>query len=120
MTEQRAPLTPAERADLRQKAEEATPGPWEHVPFSDEVIEAADREHTQIATSNDSVADAAYIAAISPDRLLALLDEVERLEEKIRLAHLDGVTERACWHGHKTRQVGCVSCSIIFDLGDEP
>lgn len=62
--------------DLRAKAKAATPGPWERhggsfvaQPASDPHIEA------------DSEADAAYIAAASPDVLLGLLDDIEHERE---------------------------------------
>lgn len=83
------------RDDLRRLAEKATPGPWRrtedgvtsswaeglpathrhtvsapHAPFAfGETIAAAPTE-----------ADARYLAAVSPDRVLALLDHVEALE----------------------------------------
>ena len=97
-TANRLPLTPAERADLRQKAEQATPGPWAEdidtrIGGADQVMFADRRGRLMtlcfISSGRDdddsSEADARYIAAISPDRLLALLDEVERLEQAERL-----------------------------------
>lgn len=88
MPEPRLPLTPAERADLRQKAEKATPGPWKDgAPawFRGRTDpEAGKRPITANALgvigNIYGRGNANYIAAISPDRLLALLDEVERLE----------------------------------------
>ena len=63
-------MTPEERADLRRLAEEATPGPWSS---AEEWLQAAG-------------GDASYLAACSPERILALLGKVDRLEAELEEA----------------------------------
>ena len=67
--------------ELRGLALAATPGPWE--AEDDKVLRMLDAEtadyHTQcwsISGVGQSVANAAYLAAVSPDVVLALLDEI--------------------------------------------
>lgn len=96
MPEPRLPLTPAERADLRSLAKQATPGPW-MTGYAEphRVLDVAGGFIVAEACSTPSLDgrslrqrqedQSAYIAAVSPDRLLALLDEVERLEQAERL-----------------------------------
>lgn len=94
MTEQRAPLTPAERADLRRKAEQATPGPRKSgapAHYRGRTDPEAGKRAITVGTFGVigniyGRGDAEFIAAVSPDRLLALLDEVERLEHALWLA----------------------------------
>jgi hypothetical protein len=85
-------MTPEQLTRLRRLAEAATPGPWQHYrdklrpQFSTRVNEVqADRERAVVAWSgfDDSArpekqhaANAAYIAAVSPDVTLALLDTI--------------------------------------------
>lgn len=99
--------------DLRKLAETATPGPWQTLgPDSPGQWMVYD-DHWCIATASwydpeydyatrqkppdprayiDADANAAYIAAASPDVILALLDEVERLRAALKsnasVAHL--------------------------------
>ncbi len=76
-------------AELRALAEAATPGPWRHsgatvwAPMSpDDPTDYSGEAVAYVPTLGDEfdADDAAYIAAASPDRILALLDEVARLE----------------------------------------
>lgn len=86
MTEQRDTKVLVE--ELRKLAEQATPGPWEnhhrqeaactienfcHVTYS---------EHCPALAYVAVTSDAAYIAAASPDRILALIEENQRLREE--------------------------------------
>jgi hypothetical protein len=88
--------------DLRQLAEAATPGPWMHYrdrlrpQFSTRINEVqAGGERAVIAWSgfDDSsrpekqhAANAAYITACSPDRILALLDTRDAVREALNRA----------------------------------
>jgi hypothetical protein len=75
--------------DLRAKAKAATPGPWEAGEnHNDEPCVYADNGNRWIAVLPHlcvtpilemAQADAAFIAAASPDVVLGLLDEIERL-----------------------------------------
>ena len=83
---------PRDLADLREKASEATPGPWE--ADGDEVWRPSDVYGLTIATTSDDTgkpsANAHFIAAASPDRILALIEHAEALEaqvERVRALH---------------------------------
>jgi len=88
-------MTPAEPNQLRDLAKAATPGPWRveaqgHAPH--EVarvnnLEVAPPDSVELAHCAD---DAAYIAAVSPDVVIALLAEVDRLRLLLR--------ESTAWH----------------------
>ena len=69
---------------LRRLAEQATPGPWRVNMKGHSYHEVARVNDLEIAPPNSVdlshwTVDAAYIAAASPDVVLALLDEIERL-----------------------------------------
>lgn len=103
--------------ELRKLAEGATPGPWEaHAPHGwmddtyDEhlVFKAGDRSYEAQITpgggehGDDGLRpeDAAYIAAVSPDVVLGLLDRLEVAEGAVarvraHLDRLDAVIERS-------------------------
>lgn len=79
--------------DLRKLAEAATPGPWE-AQFM--WVQAVDL--TPIAEIEDSLADTAYIAAMSPDRTIVLLDHIEALQAA--LVRLQDAIQATDWdHG---------------------
>ncbi len=97
-----ANLTPEGLADIKAKAEAATPGPYSIDPdpqWAGRIVRNPDGrivfdcsiwEH-----GDNSQEDAAYIAALSPDVALALVAEVERLSAlwvslEEALALLDG------------------------------
>jgi hypothetical protein len=103
------PMPAEQRAQIKQLAEAATPGPWinkqEWLPaivvtpdprpsFSDDVLYLADcRAFSSILPGE---ANAAYIAAVSPDVTLATLAYVEALETALlaaqaRLDRFDGI-----------------------------
>jgi hypothetical protein len=82
-------LMQTERKELRKLAQAATPGPWQ--PDDEAQICA---NNMVIAVAGEPVggtqrrgdwghldADAAYIAACSPDRILALLDALDAAEK---------------------------------------
>ena len=77
-------MTRSELNQLRDLAQAATPGPWRveaQGHAAQEVarvnnLEVAPPDHVELAHCAD---DAAYIAAVSPDVVLALLSDVERL-----------------------------------------
>lgn len=72
--------------DLRRLAEAATPGPWRVEGWDDGMVVQNPNGDIivdySISTGDDKadVADAAYIVACSPDRILALLDRLDALE----------------------------------------
>lgn len=82
---------------LRERALKATPGPWQHErlgiiqggPMQTYVNGAA---MPQLFTSHgadfmepgDYLANADFVAAANPANVLALLDEIERLEQKVQ------------------------------------
>ena len=71
--------------ELKRLAEQATPGPWLHDKFGDEpwfTVLARDVPAPCVA-ENLSQADAAYIAAASPDVVMGLIAEVEVLTRMI-------------------------------------
>jgi len=88
-------MTHSELNQLRDLAKAATPGPWRveaqgHAPH--EVarvnnLEVAPPDSVELAHCAD---DAAYIAAVSPDVVIALLAEVDRLRLLLR--------ESTAWH----------------------
>jgi len=94
-----------DECELRRLAEAATPGPWEWVggppePFAlksngkdgkayQYVLHGeSGRVYSEYSDDPDfievSIDDSAYIAAANPARVLALLDEIERMRESIR------------------------------------
>ncbi len=83
---------------LRSLAEAATPGPWEAQitksrkccgifhPYPEPVKGEFEGEHVILEGSSYLDAkDAAFIAACSPDVILALIGEVEELRARVRL-----------------------------------
>lgn len=67
-------------AALRSAADKATPGPWRHPPRSMSVL----TESVGYCVASDlTEANATYVAAVSPDVVLALLDENERLRDLV-------------------------------------
>ena len=88
-------MTPAELNQLRALAQAATPGPWRVEARGHAAQEVARVNNLEVAPP-DSVelslcaTDAAYIAAVSPDVVLGLIDEVDRLRLLLR--------ESAAWH----------------------
>jgi len=92
-------LTQEQRAELRAKAEAATPGPWYAtdgvvwaiVPVmgmgydtgrNGEPIPIPVVEPSQERIADSSEQDAAYIAAADPQTVLALLDALEEAEQQ--------------------------------------
>ena len=87
-------LTPSERA-LREAAEKATAGTWRTHPTDDTRV-TADGGDGEVAQALGDYqhdwrrmeATATYIVAAQPSAVLALLDEIERLREGLKLAAL--------------------------------
>ncbi len=79
---------------LKRLAEQATPGPWRVNMKGHSYHEVARVNDLEIAPPNSVdlshwTVDAAYIAAASPDVVLALLDEIERLRAAIDVISID-------------------------------
>lgn len=87
-----------DRTALRARAEAATPGPWHATTFEDAASFGVFGEDGECVAGLTTGDDADYIAAASPDVVLALLDEryaaIARAEkaEKER-DHLDRVVQ---------------------------
>lgn len=95
-------MTPAELDQLRALAQSATPGPWHVEAYGHSAQRVAQVNNLEVAPSNDvelahCAADAAYIAAVSPDVVLGLIDEVDRLRLLLR--------ESTAWHELSRREV---------------
>ena len=98
-------IDPQQLADLRAKAEAATKGPWcmddgievDYGPSGEpEQFQARPPAVTGIGIDPDSLenySDAIFIAAANPATVLALLDEIERLRERVKV--LERVREAA-------------------------
>ncbi|HHL6868669.1 TPA: ead/Ea22-like family protein [Escherichia coli] len=73
-----------DKRGLREAAEKATKGRWA-VEFDDEIYSTDGVNHEQIAMvfSENEARDAAFIAAVNPATVLALLDELEAAEKRI-------------------------------------
>ena len=86
---------------LKRLAEQATPGPWRVNMKGHSYHEVARVNDLEIAPPNSVdlshwTVDAAYIAAVSPDVVLALLSDVERLTLLSR--------ESTAWHEISRRE----------------
>lgn len=84
--------------DLREAAEKATKGRWA-VEFDDEIYSTDGVNHEQIAMvfSENEARDAAFIAAANPATVLALLDELEKMQAQ---------SSKWCEAFHKAVSVG--------------
>lgn len=88
-------MTASELNRLRDLAQAATPGPWRVEARGHAAQEVARVNNLEVAPP-DSVelahcaTDAAYIAAVSPDVVLGLIDDVDRLRLLLR--------ESTAWH----------------------
>lgn len=83
-------------AELRRLAEAATPGPWHFCRDKDDCAMVTVAPGADCSTERSFIAvaawadndDAAYIAALSPDVVLGLLDRILELEkEPVRVVH---------------------------------
>lgn len=83
---------------LREAAEKATKGRWA-VEFDDEIYSTDGVNHEQIAMvfSENEARDAAFIAAANPATVLALLDELEKMQAQ---------SSKWCEAFHKAVSVG--------------
>jgi hypothetical protein len=70
-----------DKVSLRHNVELATPGQWSHV-FS-RVHLPRNEGGFDIRNSPNDMANARYIASVSPAVVLALLDEIEELKRKL-------------------------------------
>jgi len=92
------PLTVEQRAELKQLAEAATPGPWALTSpdFAGAINTADDKKHVALANIDSEgmgqcMANAAYIAAAHPGAMLTLLAALATAEAK--LADISAVLE---------------------------
>lgn len=92
-------MQPIDRGALRALAAAATPGPWRYDGGPDRRARESARGDT-VAEAWISVADARYIAAVSPGVLLALLDALDAAERALAQARADvrrfGIHECDC------------------------
>lgn len=75
------PLPPAQREDLRQKAQQATPGPYISSGYN--IIARGQIIFTATGRGTDNQGDAAYIAAAHPAVILSLLAERDDLTRQL-------------------------------------
>lgn len=87
-----------DKRGLREAAEKATKGRWA-VEFDDEIYSTDGVNHEQIAMvfSENEARDAAFIAAANPATVLALLDELEKMQAQ---------SSKWCEAFHKAVSVG--------------
>lgn len=95
-------MTAAELNQLRALAQDATPGPWHVEAYGHSAQRVARVNRLEVAPSDSAelahcATDAAYIAAVSPDVVLGLIDEVDRLRLLLR--------ESTAWHELSRREV---------------
>jgi hypothetical protein len=123
--------------ELRRLAEAATPGPWCNVKdtvFHGEIRQANDEGFALIAVMpelDDREADFDYIAAASPDAVLALLDERDRLAELLKRCEWSGadylgkdacpICERGVWYYGKEHAPDCeLAQALRGESGRDP
>lgn len=95
-------LTPERLQELRRIAEAATPGPWDTTRYNGglrfdgplRVYAGTDPEYGEPRPIPASDADNRYIAAFDPQTVLAMLDEIERLQGSALVEALKEVTRR--------------------------
>lgn len=105
-------MTDIDTAALRMAAEGATPGPWEAEHRGFDVYETHSQHGDVVAEAGLSPRDAAYIAAASPDVVLALLDRLKAAEAK--LAAVEALADE--WDSHVNWRAWGVGSAIRHAL----
>ncbi|HDZ1952039.1 TPA: ead/Ea22-like family protein [Klebsiella pneumoniae] len=67
---------------LKAAAEKATPGPWE-VQFGEEIYATDGVDNEQVAIATLDARDADYIALANPANVLALIEALEKAQQRI-------------------------------------
>ncbi|EPQ4425428.1 ead/Ea22-like family protein, partial [Klebsiella pneumoniae] len=67
---------------LKSAAEKATPGPWE-VQFGEEIYATDGVDNEQVAIATLDARDADYIALANPANVLALVEALEKAQQRI-------------------------------------
>ncbi|EPM0664033.1 ead/Ea22-like family protein [Klebsiella pneumoniae] len=83
---------------LKSAAEKATPGPWE-VQFGEEIYATDSVDNEQVAIATLDARDTDYIALANPANILALLEALEKAQQRIaeldiKNCELDSLTQR--------------------------
>lgn len=115
-------ITPEQIEKLREAARAATQGPW-----SDSRVSTVDTVEGFLICDCIDCADAdenaAYISQVSPDVILALLEERERYREALRF-YSDARNYHFCPCGkcspdenHACQNCGAEGCAIQCDIG---
>lgn len=83
-------LTPAALAELKEKAKQATQGPWAVYHDGCSICDESGRilsTDIEGRTDDEAKANVVLLAACSPEVVTALVEEIERLRENERLRH---------------------------------
>lgn len=118
----RIEISPEWLAGLKELAEKATPGPW--IMGQDGEVYSEDQDDFPVDIIEGicvEQSDAAYIAAASPDVVIALIEKIEKQEKEVEwlvdhVSTLCGQIENCdtCAYGDGAY------CSIDRCLGDDP
>ena len=116
---------------LERLARAATPGPWHQDLIHESMRGAPDYAHIKCSQDSKPIAyvdrsehDSTYIAAMSPDVALQLIDRVRKAEAVLQIAkdawwprHVDDAAHDAYWAGRGIR--GAVMAALSAALGSE-
>lgn len=75
-------MTPEELTAIEQRANAATPGPWDYSPLGTIVFAGENTGVASLRMTGDNIANAAFVAGSRSD-IPALLAEVRRLQKQI-------------------------------------
>ncbi|HCM3154971.1 TPA: ead/Ea22-like family protein [Klebsiella quasipneumoniae subsp. similipneumoniae] len=78
---------------LKAAAEKATPGPWE-VQFGEEIYATDGVDNEQVAIATLDARDADYIALANPANVLALVEALEKAQQRITELENDEARQR--------------------------
>ncbi|MCM1594602.1 ead/Ea22-like family protein [Klebsiella pneumoniae] len=100
---------------LKASAEKATPGPWE-VQFDDEIYATDGVDNEQVAIATLDARDADYIALANPANVLALVEALEKAQQRISQLESRTVKLPDGWQFEECEIEGCEN-GAIFSVG---